>query len=339
MEIRKIAKLAGVSHMTVSNVINNKGRMSLKTREKVMRVMKEEDYYPNEAARVLSTGKKDVIAFVSPRLASPFISEVLAAIEDRAFEMNRYVYGIEHFSTRRIETAGEELLNRLLFSKKVSAVIVLSIQPGVEVVMKYRQKGVPLILLESSVIGAHSVRTDNVKAAFEAVDYLAKNGKKRIGVIAGRQIIAANEELMPTSLERLKGYMDALRANNLTFEPGFVEESADYSFEDGVRALDSFIAKKTGLDALFCPAGDITAMGVMSRAKELGIKIPEDLAIIGYDDTLAAKLLSPALTTVRQPVRDMGRMAFDLALEAMQQEIKEDKIINLQAELVIRKSA
>jgi DNA-binding LacI/PurR family transcriptional regulator len=338
LDIRKVAKLAGVSHMTVSNVINNKGRMSQKTREKVLRVMKEEDYYPSEAARVLSTGKKDVIAFVSARLASPFISEVLASIEDRAFEANKYVYGIEHFSTRRIESTGEELLNRLLFSKKVSAVIILSIQPSAEVVMKYRKKGVPLILLESSVIGAHSVRTDNVRASFEAVDYLAKKGRKRIGIIAGRQIIAANEELMPTSLERLKGYMDALRANGITFEPGFVEESSDYSFEDGVRALDNFIARKADLDAVFCPAGDLTAMGVMSRAKELGIKIPGDLAIIGYDDTLAAKLLSPALTTVRQPIAQMGRLAFDLALEAIQGDI-EDKVINLQAEMVVRESA
>ena len=333
-----MAKLAGVSHMTVSNALNKTGRMSEKTRKKILEIIRGLDYYPSEAAKILAKGGKDVIAFVSSRLASPFISVILSSIEDRAVETEKYVYGIEHYSTRGMEKGGSDLLNGLLFSKKVSAVILLSIQPGEDVVKKYRDKGVPLVLLESKIKGAHCVHSNNISGACSAVEHLIKRGRKRIGIITGKQIISEKEEMMPTTLERMEGYMSALRSNGIDFEPGFVEEADDYTTDDGAMALDNFLAKKINLDAIFCPAGDAAAMGVMSRAKELGIRIPQDMALIGYDDAPASKLLSPALTTVRQPLDKMARAAFDLAIEGMAGGLTEDKVIEFDQELIVRES-
>lgn len=338
MDIRKVAKLAGVSHMTVSNVLNNRGRMSEKTRSKVLEIIRSHDYYPNEAAKILAKGRKDVIAFVSSRLASPFISEILSSIEDRAVETEKYVHGIEHYSTGGVEKAGADLLNRLLFSKKVSAVILLSILPREDVVIKYRDKGVPLVLLESRIKGAHCVHASNIAGARSAVEHLIGRGRKRIGIITAKQIISEKEETMPTALERMEGYMSALRGNGIAFEPGFVEEADDYTAIDGAKAMDNFVAKKIGLDAIFCPAGDVAAMGVLSRAKETGIRIPQDIALIGYDDMPASKLLSPALTTVRQPLDKMARAAFDMAIEGIAGGLAEDKVIEFNQELVVRES-
>ncbi|MCE5300774.1 MAG: LacI family transcriptional regulator [Spirochaetia bacterium] len=339
MDIRKVAKLAGVSHMTVSNVLNNRGRMSEKTRKKVLEIINSLDYYPSEAAKILAKGSKDVIAFVSPRLASPFISGILSAIEDRAVETGKYVCGIEHYSTRGVEKYGADLLNRLLFSKKVSAVILLSILPREDVVKKYRDKGVPLVLLESKIMGAHCVHANNISGSHSAVEHLIGHGRKRIGIISGKQIISEKEEMMPTTLERMEGYMSALRGNGIVFEPDFVEEVDDYTAADGAKALDNFIAKKINLDAIFCPAGDVAAMGVMARAKELGIRIPQNLALIGYDDVEASRLLNPALTTVRQPLDKMARAAFDLAIEGMAGGMTEDKVTEFDQELIVRESA
>jgi|YelNatPaOPRAMG01_1025707.scaffolds.fasta_scaffold17094_5 LacI family transcriptional regulator len=339
MDIKKIAKLAGVSTMTVSNVLNNKGRMSVATRKRVLDIIKMSEYYPNEAARILSIGKKDVIAFVSSKLASPFISEVLSSIEDRAIETNKYVFGIEHYSTRRFENNSERILNELLYSKKVSGVILLSILPQEKIVEKYKQRGVPLVLLESKIKGAHCVHVNNKKGSYDAVQYLIKKGRKRICIITARQLISEKEEMLPTTLERMEGYMSALRDNGITFEPSFVEEVNDYTFEDGVKALERFISKKINFDSIFCASGDITAMGVLYRAKELGIKIPDDVSLIGYDDFFAGKILTPALTTVKQPIKEMGQAAFDLALEGIQEKLKEDKIIELNPQLIIRESA
>lgn len=334
--IKDIAKKAGVSKATVSMVLNNYDRIAEKTREKVLNIVKEMHYYPHESARMLAKKKSDAIAFVSARFAAPFISNILDAIEQRAFAVNKYIHGIIPFSTRNEKEVKEELLRRILYSRKADVVIVLTLKPDDEIIKEYNQRKMPIILIENDMPGTHSIRVDNYKGAYKATESLITKARKNICLITGITNPPENMDINPTAIERKKGYEDAMHNLNVSFDEKNIEYIEHYTFDEGRTALDNFIKKNPNIDAIFCAAGDLVAMGVMKRAQELGIRIPDDLAIIGYDDIMAAKLLNPPLSSVRQPIEEIGKLAFDIAVDAMEEKLKEEKHIVIEPELILR---
>jgi LacI family transcriptional regulator len=336
MNIRDIAKFAGVTHTTVSSVLNNKGRISEETRKKVLAVVKKYKFYPSDAARLTSLGKGDEIAFVSTKYASSFISLVLEGAENRSYGMGKYEKKLSTYSTRGDRELKDEIFMKLAVGRSADAVIALSLIPGRDVMNLFKKAGIPLILIEGKMEGAYSINVDNVSGAYDAVMRLAKNKRKKIAIIRGQTGV---EEVGPAPLDREAGYKKALADTSLKFSPALVEEVTDYTFEEGRQALDNLMKRNKKIDAIFCAAGDLCAFGVMERAKELNIRIPEDIALIGFDDIHAAALVTPALTTVKQPVYEMGAKAFELAVEAA--ENKSLRPINyvIKPELIIRKSA
>jgi|DewCreStandDraft_4_1066084.scaffolds.fasta_scaffold02884_1 LacI family transcriptional regulator len=334
--IKDIAKKAGVSKATVSMVLNNYEKIAEKTREKVLKIVKETHYYPHESARMLAKKKSESIAFVSARFAAPFISNILDAIEQRAFAINKYIHGIIPFSTRNEKKVKEELLRRILYSRKADAVIVLTLKPEEEIIKEYNQRNMPIVLIENEMPGAHSIRVNNYNGAYKATQHLISKGRKSICLISGITNPTDVYDINPTAVERKKGFEDAIKNLNINYNENNIEYIANYTFDEGKMALDNFLKKNTRIDAIFCAAGDLVAMGVIKRAQELGIKIPDDLAIIGYDDIIVSKLLNPPLSSVRQPIEEIGKLAFDIAVDAMEEKLKEEKHILIEPELILR---
>jgi DNA-binding LacI/PurR family transcriptional regulator len=339
LTINDIAKKAGVTKGTVSMVINNNARISRATREKIFKIMSDLDYHPNESAQTLARGKTEAIAFIATRFAAPFISNVLDALEQRAFYANKYVHGIVPYSTRNEETVKEEHLKRILRGKLASAVIMLTLKPTEKMAHEYEKAKIPLVLVENRMENAHSITIDNYDGAAKAAEHFMNRGKKNIGLIVGETVQPPSINNNQPAVDRRNGFIDTLEKLGYRMPEKNIEIIHAYHYEDGKRSLDNFIKKGVKLDAVFCAAGDIVAMGLLERANELGIKIPEDLSVIGFDDTIVARHLNPPLTTIRQPLDEVGILAFDLAVEAIDGKIKKFKHIVIEPKLIIRKSA
>lgn len=337
--IKDIAEKAGVTKATVSMVMSNDKRITEATKEKVMRIVKSLNYYPDESARRLAKGKTDSIAFIAPRFTSPFVFNFLNIFESLAFNSGRYKNGILPYSTGNDSAAKEELLREILYSKRADAVVVITIKPSQKIVDEYGKNGMPLLLVETHMKGAHSVGIDNEEAAYNATSYLVKKWGKNIGLIASEIDTAPKADPNYVSMERIKGYKKALKEYNVKFDENKIMYIRNHDYNDGRECLLHFIKNKIKLNGIFCAAGDVVAMGVMDQAKKSGLMIPRDLAIIGFDDVIAAKLLNPALTTIKQPFDEIGKMIYDITIDSIDGKIKEEKHILIKPELMIRETA
>jgi DNA-binding LacI/PurR family transcriptional regulator len=336
MNIRDIAKLAGVTHTTVSKILNNKGSISEETKKKVLAIIKKNNFYPSEAARRTSLGRGGEIAFVSTKYASPFISTVLEGVENSSYGMGKYEKMLSTYSTRGSEVIKDETFMKIATGRLADAVIVLALKPNEDAMKEFKKAGIPVILLESRMKGADSITVDNVSGAYDAVSYLAGTGRKHIAIIRG---VTGNEEVGPVPHDREKGYKKALLDAGLKTDKNLLEEVIEYTFDEGRQALDNLLANNKKIDSIFCAAGDMCALGVMQRAQELRIKIPQDISIIGFDDIPAAALVKPGLATVKQPVQEMGKRAFAMAVDHAENRLKEPINVVIKPELIIRESA
>jgi len=330
--IKDVAKRVGVTPTTVSMVLKNDPRISGATKARVLEAVKELNYYPNHIGQALVTGKTDTIAIVSNLFFSWFKMQLLNGIGRSVFETK---YKMSHFSTR--EDRENESLREVLHGRRGDAVINVSFRPDREVLDEFAKAGKPIVLIEDVVEGYAGVKLDNVKGAYMATDYLLKKGRKNIGILSGR--VAGGRGGLNV-LERIEGYKNALDENDVDIRKRFMVETVCYTFEEGKKAFDVFLENKKGIDAIFCAAGDISAMGIIKRAQELGVKIPDDIAVIGYDDIVMSSVVLPALTTIRQPVFEMGQAAVKMTVERMENENDvPGEVVIFQPELVVRESA
>jgi LacI family transcriptional regulator len=337
--IQDIAEKAGVTKATVSMVINQDHRITEKTRDKVLKIIKEMGYYPNQSARKLARGKSDIIAFVSARFAAPFIATVMDAFEQRAFHLGRYVHGIQPYSTQHEVEAKEELLKQILYGRTADAVVMVTLRPSDKIVEEFAKWKIPLVLIENKIPGSHSLEVDNVYGAKLATEFLIQKGRRRIGLINGLTQPPLGRDIVHSAVERLSGYQETLKKYGIDFWEDRTVSFGNYEFEEGRQGLRQLLEKDPQLDAIFCAAGDIAAMGVLFEAQTRGIRVPEDLSVVGYDDMPASSLLKPALTTVRQPILEMGSRAFDIAIGAIDKKFTEDQNLTFKPELIVRQSA
>jgi LacI family transcriptional regulator len=326
--IKDIARKVGVTPATVSMVINSSPKISQKTKEKVLQAIKEMNYHPNYIGRSLVKGKTNNIAVVASFFASLFALESVRGIE---LNLRKTNYNLILYSTRGLEEKERDMLERIYYERRADGIIIISLKAEKPLIEQFKKDGIPLVFLEELCDGAPTVKFNNIKGAHMAVDHLIKSGRKNIAIVTGDH--GQNAE------ERLKGYKDALKENNMEFSKDNVFPVLSYSFEEGEEILINMIKKNKKIDAVFCAAGDISAIGIMDAAKNHGIKIPQDMAIIGYDDIYISNLTSPALTTVRQPIAQMGMRSFDLLLDMVEGRAQmENKIISFEPELIVRDS-
>jgi DNA-binding LacI/PurR family transcriptional regulator len=180
------------------------------------------------------------------------------------------------------------------------------------------------------------LKTDNFKGGFLAAEYLLKKGRKKIGIIVGK---LDGDEVGTSPVERLKGYQRALEEFNVNFDKDYVFEVSDFDYKDGKAGLAKFLSMNKKIDSVFCAAGDLTAMGLLEEARKRGIKIPQDLSVVGYDGLDMSAVVNPPLTTIKQSITELGKEAFKIAVDAANGKLKEPKKIILQPELIIRESA
>jgi DNA-binding LacI/PurR family transcriptional regulator len=337
--LKDIALKAKLAKGTVSMALNNDPRISEVTRKKVIKIAADMNFYPNESAKSLASGKTGSIAFIAPRFTAAFISSILASVENKAFKTGKYLNGINPYSTGNMLAAKDELLRKMLYGRKADAVVLMTLRPNPDVVSEYNKRGLPLILVENDMKGCNCITIDNINGAYKATSYLIKKYGRNVGIIVGESDPPLGQDYHYISNDRLKGYKLALSENMIEFDKNKVQFVRQYSYEDGRDCMNNFSRKKVKMESIFCAAGDIIAMGVMDQAKKDGIKIPEQLALIGYDDIQAAKLLNPALTTVRQPVEDIGTMIYDMTVSLIEGRAKEEKHIVIEPELIKRETA
>jgi DNA-binding LacI/PurR family transcriptional regulator len=294
--LEHVAELARVSRATASRVLTGNPRVSPESRRAVERAARKLGYVPNHAARALATGHSDAVALV--------ISEPTS-----------FIFG-DPFFPRLIRGIGEVLAAR---DKQL---ILLAPQSATDIdrlerfVAAGHSDGVLLVSLH----GVHPlggrpaeadlftyVDIDNVGGAFAAVTHLASRGRRTIATISGPQD-------MPPGRDRLVGYRSALEAEGLPLDEA-VEESADFTQEGGEHAMRRLLERRPWLDAVFA-ASDLMASGALRSLAEAGRRVPDDVAVVGYDDDPVAAASSPPLTSVRQPIEEMGREMARLLLDA-----------------------
>lgn len=337
--IQDIAKRAGVTKATVSMVMNNDTRITAATRQKVLEAVKALRYVPNESARKLAKGKSEVLAVLSPRFTAPYTASFLEGVEMRAFELQKYVHGVHPYTTRNIPSVLDDELRRILYGRKADAVMLVTQTPSEEMVQEYLRMGLPLIMVENTLEVTHSVRFDNEAGSRKAVEHLLDRGRRRIALIVGKQTPHEHTGSYQPPQERLAGYRKALESRGIPFDPALIHEVVFYVYEDGQEAMSKFASLKNPPDAIFCAAGDLVAMGVISEIRHRGLSIPRDVAVVGYDDILPARFLNPPLTTVRQSAYELGVAAFDIAMDAIEGKTREMRHVVLSQELVVRESS
>ena len=329
MNLEQIAKLSGVSRSTVSRVINNDPNVSEVTREKVLQVVKRVNYTPNAAARGLAAGRTHVLGLVIPMGVSALFTDpyfpiliqgVSAACNAREYSVMLWLAEPEY--ERR-------MIRQIMYSGLVDGVIVSSMLMNDQLVQALAGGELPFML-----VGRHPTDTrvsyvdsDNVGGAREAVTHLLRLGRMRVATITGPQNMIAGAD-------RLHGYLLALRDRNLLSDPDWIVEG-DFTETGGYRAMQQLLPRRP--DAVFV-ASDMIAVGAMRTLREAGLRIPEDVALVGFDDLPPAARTEPALTTVRQPTYRLGTTTVDALLDLIDHPDSFPRRIVLPTELVVRAS-
>lgn len=305
--IKDIARESGVSTATVSRVLNNLGGYSTAVEQKVLAIAKKLNYHKNENARSLVQQHSLTIGIILPYLTTSFYEQIVNGIEDEAYT-NQYSVIITHAGVDG-ERVNDSI--NLLVERRVDGIILLSMAMKEENVARLQQLAIPVLLLSTEVPDSNlpSLKVDDYEASFAAVNYLISKGHTRIAHIGARKtdVIAGQP--------RLQGYQDALTQHQLLQKEGDVQEG-DFSFQSGQEAMENLIRLQSDVTAIAC-ASDEVAMGVLSVCYKHHIRIPEDLSIIGYDNSAIASMATPPLTTVSQPFYDMGKMGCQKLLEAV----------------------
>jgi len=281
--------------------------------------------------------KTNTVAVVTAFVNSFSFFEVylLNGFEKQNLDMGKR-YKLNQYSTGGSIQRKKDFLRALTTDRIADGVISMFLHFDEEDMKALNGANIPVVFVDEEMEGAHSVKSDNFKGAFMATEYLIKKGRKDIGFVMGQM---KNEGTGITPLERLHGYKSALNQYGIAYDEKRVVEIINYSFEEGEKAFAELVSRSVKLDSVFSSAGDMVGLGVMDEAQRQKMDVPKDLAIIGYDDINMAALSKPPLTTVKQPIELMGREAFRLVVDAIEEKLSKPQKIIHAPELVIRGSA
>jgi LacI family transcriptional regulator len=307
LRIDDIARLAGVSKATVSRVINQKPDVDPETRAKILRLMEEHGFVPSPTATGLAGGRTRLIGVLIPSLTWPLMPEILrgvaSVVEQTPYEL--VLYSISH---ERDRTA---MINRILAARLTEGLLAVYPGPTTAYLSELHDSGYPVVMLDDQTIPTGAtpwVGADNRTGAYLAVKHLLQLGHRRIAHIKGRAGYLCSED-------RYRGYCDALEEAGVALDPALTAQG-DFYVSGGAACARTLFANPERPDAIFAGSDD-TAAGVLLAAEETGLRVPDDLAVVGFDDTAPASFMHPPLTTVRQPFFEMGQRAATLLLDAV----------------------
>lgn len=327
--IKDIAKMAGVSTATVSMVLNNKDEhISELTKEKILQIAKEYNYVPNTMARSLVTKQTKTIGLVIPDIANPFFPEIARGAEDKANEAG---YNIIFCNTDdNIEK--EQRYVDMLSEKMVDGIIFTASSDRNYWLDKLHKQSIPIILLDRDIPlngNVGRIVVNNQQGTYEGTKYLIEKGYKEIAFINGN---IANE----TAKNRLAGFKSAMQDHGVELRSERILEGS-FKREWGYGAATWLLSQEIEFDAVVC-GNDLIAIGAIRALKDAGKRIPQDVAVLGFDDIYMAKLVEPELSTISQPKYEMGYKASELLINMIEKKENMEQLIIFDTKLVIRKS-
>lgn len=327
--IEDVAKRAGVSAMTVSRVINNSGYISQETRQRVERAIAELGYVPNALARGLRFKQTKTLALVLTDITNPFFTTLARGVEDAASEQG---FSVIFCNTDESQEKESSYLN-VVVQKQVDGVLLIPAQSALESVTFLRERGVRFVVLDRRIPGAEAdvVRGDSEQGAYALVCHLLALGHRRIAALSGPETVS-------TAADRVAGYRRALAEADLTFEPALVRYGG-FTQESGYEMAQAVLALPQPPTALLT-GNNFIAIGALHALREAGLRVPDDISIVTFDDLPAAVAIDPFLTVAAQPAYEMGRQATALLLDRLADggPAGPQEIV-LPAELIVRRSS
>lgn len=323
-----VAQTAGVSLMTVSRVVNNKDDVSQVTRDRVMGVIEHLNYRPSSIARGLATQRTGTLGVVVPDISNPFFASIVRSAEEEAYSKDYSVF----LGNTNEDPERELAVLQSLEDKHVDGLILCSSRLGDDTLFEILDHFPTTVLVfrekKDANVGAFTI--DDVFGGQVAIEHLLKSGHRNIGLISGPPISLS-------SFGRLKGYQVALQAAGIPINDCWIRNCHPV-VECGQDTANDLLKHHPEITALFCH-NDLVAVGAMQACAELGLQVPDDIAIIGYDDIRLAALVSPALTTLHIPRAEIGAKSMQMLLEQIEVEAAEPKKVHLKPELIVRASA
>ncbi len=336
--IYEVAEKAGVGIGTVSRVLNDSPQIAPATRAKVLKVIKQLNFQPHAMAQGLARRKTHTIGVIVPFFTGYFYVELLRGIQ-QALSENKFdliLYGVDDLQKK------EACFKRVLQQRRVDGVLTLSMPLSEQIAAEFERRELPLVLVDAFHPQFDSITVNNEEGAYQAVRHLINLGHRKIAIVNG------HFESLPAQ-ERLSGYKRALAESGLVMpaeylitsdalREGAVAVNDGFNKETGYRAMRELLALNGSHPEAIFAASDIQAIGVIGAVRECGLRIPEDLAVVGFDDIELAELVG--LTTMRQPIREMGKLAVDCLLAKINGDAEAAKVHHrFNTKLIVRETS
>jgi LacI family repressor for deo operon, udp, cdd, tsx, nupC, and nupG len=326
--IRDVAARAGVSHQTVSRVINDSPSVTAATRERVLTAIRDLAFVPSPMARGLISNQTRSIGIVTDDISDHFFARVAAGAEAEARRRGYYLM------IGSVEPDDDEAgYLRLMLERRVEGLILA--RPSAALVptdlVAAGGAGVPVVAVGFSELPGFTVLdVDNRQGGYDATRHLLEHGHRQIATVVG-------PGEWPSAAARLEGYRQAFRDGGVADDPELVEHSSGWGLESGRAAAARLLERGTGFTALFAHS-DLIALGAIRQLRDAGLRVPDDVSVVGYDDLPVADFVEPPLTTVHQPMREVGALAAELVLDQITGAAGAPETHVLPAVLVVRQS-
>jgi len=331
--MREMADLLGLSVTTVSRVLNGKAkkyRISPITEARVLKVIKENNYIPNKIARGLKMAKTDTLGLVIPDIANPFFADLAKSIE---FEARLKGYSIILCDSGE-DISVEKELTDLLLGHKVEGIIIAPVGTSFDHLLRVRESGVSIVVVDrfAPELELPYVTSDNYQGAFDAVNYLISMGHRKIACIQGINNSQPNKE-------RVIGYIDALEKRGLELDKSLIM-GEDFSTETGYKQTRILFSTDNQPTAIFA-LSNLISLGVIKALNEIGLKIPDDVSLICFDEQPYSAFLNTPLTTIEQKKSEIGQIAVNVIINEMENKSEENRKsvkMKIKTNLIIRES-
>ena len=328
--IKDVAKKLNVSISSVSRAFNDKYDIKKETRELILKTAEEMGYFPNPIAKKLSQKKTYNIGVVVPEFVNEFYSEIIIAIQEVFISK-----GYQVLVMQSDENQDQELANvKTLIHNMMDGLIIAPItkNENIDYYLKQRDNGYPIVFMNrvEESLPASKVIFNNQKWSFFATEHLISQGYKRIYHLAGHKDLCVSNE-------RIKGFKRALKKHKIPEENYKIIETGLLSNE-GITAVEDLIYNHDLPDALYCE-NDLVAMGAIKKLKDNGYKVPDDIAVMGFTETKIAELVTPQLSSVKQPTFEMGKKAAELLLRQINDNLFDNETVIMNGVLNIRESS
>lgn len=328
--IHDIARKAKVSPATISRVLNN-GPVSSSTKEKILKIIEKENFIPDSRAVYLKKLKTKKIGLIIPDILNPIYSLAVKVIHDYSKENGYHLILGNSYG----EIEEEKDILHLFERERVAGVIIGTCEGEddsslIPIFRRMIQSGIKIVFTGKKSYGLNLdvISVDNISGTYKMTNYLVKTGRRRIGFISGDMGLKATEE-------RLRGYKKSLVEKGIEFNKKIVICEGEYKMEYGKKWAKELIGK---VDAIMC-GNDLMAIGAIKAIEESGLRVPDDIAVCGFDDIFISSLIKPSLTTVHQPIEKISETACERLFGWIEGSIKKQEEILIEPEIVVRESA